>query len=203
MRSIDKQQAGTEVSVEELVRAIRAEQEKLAEQQSASVAGVVAIGRHLIALRELVQKGWARHLKSIGMNPRVASRYMAIARGSVGQVGHPVSDLAARLPYDVIRLEWLTKLPPDALARLAGEMDLRAATRAEVIKRVKEELGMPVTAPAIDHEQRLVKAFVQVCAAAKAALSGEQPLDPAPLDELVEDGIRRIREVIQGTQTVV
>jgi hypothetical protein len=49
----------------------------------------VAVGKKLRELRKLIKSDWQKGLKSIGMSPRSASRYMRIA----DKLGHIVADL--------------------------------------------------------------------------------------------------------------
>lgn len=113
----------------------------IAEGGGRVVEGVAALGRCLAGLRGLANKDWAKRLKSLRIAPRVASRYMRVAAGSVGRIGPAGSDLAGRLPADLQKLERLSQLDLADLARQAADHDLRGMSRERLIDLVNQALG--------------------------------------------------------------
>jgi hypothetical protein len=147
-----KQTAGqqsqrTAATSDKLLSEIKNQQTALDRHEGDALVAVVQIGKLLCELRPLAKKDWAKQLTTIPMHPRIASRYMAIVKGSIGAIGPAGSDLLARLPYDLQRFEQLSKLSLDQLEQLAQEMDLRRATREEVGAAVKELLGKSTARP--------------------------------------------------------
>src|SRR5262249_40677738 len=76
---------GTECSAEvvALLKKIAAEQKTVDGQEANAVAAVLRISLHLAELRPLAKKTWAKQLGAIGMCPRVASRYLKIAKSGL------------------------------------------------------------------------------------------------------------------------
>jgi hypothetical protein len=146
---------------DQLLNQIKEQQAALERQEGDAVAAVVRIGKLLCELRPQAKKDWAKQLEKIPMHPRIASRYMAIVNGAIGQIGPSGSDLLSRLPYDLQRLEKRTKLTLEQLKRLAQELDLRQATRDQITHAVKSLLGEATAArpprPVLD---RILDRFV-------------------------------------------
>ena len=75
------------------------------------VASHIRLGHHLAELRALAERNWGKQLKAIGISPRVASRYLKIAEHWPNEIGLNESDLLPRLPLDLLKLEWLCRVP--------------------------------------------------------------------------------------------
>jgi hypothetical protein len=128
-------------SITKLHEKIRMEQCKIDHSEGGIVASHIRLGHHLAALRTLAKKTWGSQLKAIGINPRVASRYLKIAQHWPNEIGLKESDCLTRLPVDLMKLEWLCRVPLDGLANLLGKLDCKKATRPQVIAAVREALG--------------------------------------------------------------
>jgi molecular chaperone GrpE (heat shock protein) len=145
--------------IKKLVNEIRKEQQKIDRYEGDVVASHIRLGNHLADLRALAKKTWAKQLKAIGMNPRVASRYLKIAQGWPTEIGLIESDLLPRLPPDLLKLEWLCRVPQAELGNLLDATDCKKATRSQVIAAVREALGED---PPVKKEQDVEK-FVERC----------------------------------------
>lgn len=128
-----------------LVAAILQERRKIDRVEGDVVAGHVRLAHHLAELRVLAQNDWAKQLKTVGISPRVASRYLQVARHWPEGIGLRESELLPRLPADLLKLEWLCRVPLPRLGDLLNTLDCKAATRAQVIAAVRRILGEETT----------------------------------------------------------
>ena len=140
-----------------LVGKIRKEQQKIDRYEGDIVVAHVRIALHLAKLRILASRSWGTQLTAIGISPRVASRYLKIAENWPEEIGLSESDLLPRLPPDLLKLEWLCRVPLAQLGDLLGALDCKQATRPQVIAAVREALGED---PPAKDEHDVVK-FVQ------------------------------------------
>lgn len=127
--------------IRKLVQAIVKEQQKIDRHEGDVVACHIRIGARLAALRSLAKKTWGQQLTALGISPRVASRYLKIARNWQDEIGLRESDLLARLPTDLLKLEWLCRVPVSQLAELLDSLNCKKATRSQVIAAVRQVLG--------------------------------------------------------------
>jgi Protein of unknown function (DUF3102) len=125
----------------------------------------IEVGKKLRELRQLITSKWQKHLKSIGVSPRSASRYMRIS----DELGHMVADLddggdvpelLHRMPDDVQKLETLCRLSPRKLDALSKTLDFKAATRGMLIQAVNEKLGKKVSGKVKDDSEMSAKDIV-------------------------------------------
>ena len=120
-----------------LVQKIQTLDHRLARSEDEAVAATNEKGQLLTDLKACAKRTWGKRLGEVGLNPRVASRLMSV--GAWGRDFGPVgSDLLAKLPQDVQKLEWLVKLAPESLRQFVEDIDCRAKPRATVIKAVKD-----------------------------------------------------------------
>jgi hypothetical protein len=127
--------------VRKLVNEIRTEQQKIDRSEGEVVAAQLRIAYHLAELRVLAKGRWGRQLEGLGMNPRVASRYLKLAQHWPARIGLTESDLLPRLPPDLLKLEWLCRIPPASLNDLLDKLDCKKANRSQIIAAVREMLG--------------------------------------------------------------
>jgi hypothetical protein len=128
-------------SPDEVVRQIQEEQRKIAGHEGDVLGSLIAIGLHLVALKSLAKRDWARRLKAVAMSSRQASRLMKVGQKWGLEIGPIGADLRQRLPADDHKCEALCKLSYEQLVELASNMDLRKATRKEVCEAVRQALG--------------------------------------------------------------
>ena len=130
--------------INKLVNVIKMEQQRIDRHEGNVVACQIRVGRQLAELRSLAKRTWVKQLGVVGMSPRVASRYMKIAGHWPDEIGLNESDLLPRLPPDLLKLEWLCRVPLEQLGNLLAKLDCKKATRAQVIAAVREALGEDV-----------------------------------------------------------
>ncbi len=146
----------------------------------------------------LAHRTWGQQLKAIGLNPRVASRYLKIAEHWPAEIGLNESDLLLRLPLDLLKLEWLCRVPLDPLKDLLRQLDCKKATRSRVIAAVREALGED---PPIEPDSD-VDNFVQGCLRRLAkALDRLHEMFPEAEEqargrELLAVGLREVQEAL-------
>jgi hypothetical protein len=128
-------------AVEALLKKIKEEQAKLNTHETDAVASVIRIARHLTELRPLAKKTWTTNVKSLGMDPRVARRYLRLGRSWLGQNGLSESVLLAHLPSNIMKVEWICRLTREQLSELLATMDTRTESRNKVIAAVRAALG--------------------------------------------------------------
>ena len=116
------------------------EQTRIDRHEDDVVACHIRLGSRLKKLRSLANGTWGRQLADLGMAPRVASRYLRIATHWPDATGLNESDLR-RLPADLLKLEWLCRVPTTQLGALLDDLDCRKETRSKVIAAVREALG--------------------------------------------------------------
>jgi hypothetical protein len=129
--------AGIKTLVNEIVK----EHQKIDRYEGDVVASHIRIGGRLTKLRLLAKKTWAKQLNALKISPRVANRYLTIARSWPNEIGLSESDLLPRLPADLLKLEWLCRVPQAQLGDLLDKLDCKKATRSQVIAAVREALG--------------------------------------------------------------
>jgi len=101
----------------------------------------IELARLYSELRGLVKRRkWEETLKGIGVSPRVANRYLAIAKGWwVARELAP--DLLSKLPCDVHKLEQLSKLTVEQLTAVTTSLDCKDCSRAQVTESVIRWIG--------------------------------------------------------------
>jgi hypothetical protein len=146
--------------IKSLLDKIVREQEKIDRRERDVVASHIHIGHYLAELRSLAKRPWARQVKAIGISPRVASRYLKVAENWPDGIGLTESDLLPRLPTDLLKLEWLCRVPLDQLGGLLAELDCKKATRSRVTAAVREALGEEPPRRAVRDVETSVERFV-------------------------------------------
>jgi len=146
----DKEDA---VAIKKLVTEIAKEQQKLDRYEGDAIACQIRIAARLAKLREQAKRTWGKQLNDLGISPRVASRYLKIAQHWPDEIGLSESDLLRRLPPDLLKLEWLCRVPLAGLPTLLDKLDCKKAARSEVIVAVREALGEDSPAPQPEAEE--------------------------------------------------
>jgi hypothetical protein len=197
---------GTECSAEvvALLEKIVAEQKTVDGQEANAVAAVLRISLHLAELRPLAKKTWAQQLGAIGMCTRVASRYLKIAKSGLAAIGLRESDLTRRLPLDVMRLSWICRVPEPQLPGLLDKIDLKKASRDQVIDAVRKELGVDPPAKARDGhlDAKIQRALGRLVKAAQE-ISDQfpRPEDQSRARELLAAGLQQVLNVFEAKVT--
>jgi hypothetical protein len=148
--------------VDDLMAQIKSETHLMARRQGDAVLHAINLGRLYAALKKAVKKGrWARTLKSLSVDPRVADRYITIGESWWGtaqtQGSEPLP--VSLLPCDVQKLSWLCRLNREQLSFFLSIVDCNNGSRGTVIKSVQQTLGLK---PAASEEQPVsVKALKQ------------------------------------------
>jgi hypothetical protein len=110
--------------------------------QSSAVPHILNVARDISQLRKRVRTGWQEICEEkLGLDPRVAQRYRKIGDAWPNEQT-PGSDVVAKLPTSLHKLEALCELTQDQLRQLVeDEPNLRNLERPEVLKLVKEITG--------------------------------------------------------------
>ena len=187
-------------NITRLLDEIRREQQKIDRYEGNIVASHIRLGHHLAELRALAKRTWAKQLKTIGISPRVASRYLKIAQHWPDQIGLNESDLLPRLPTDLLKLEWLCRVPQAQLSDLLTKLDCKRATRSQVIAAVREALGEdPPNEDESDVEkfvERLIQKLMNAVARLDDKFHEREQQDRAR--ELLVAGLRQVQDTLKA-----
>ena len=200
MKKTIKAETSDSAGIKKLVNEIAKEQQKIDRCEGDLVASHIRIARHLADLRHLAKKDWAKQLKAIGMHPRVASRYLKISQHWDDEIGLRESDLFVRLPPDLLKLEWLCRVPPVQLGDLLDDLDCKKATRPQVIAAVREALGEDPPAKAEDDVEKFVQRFIGRLAKTINQLNESFPEaeQQKQARDLLATGLQQVLDSIQG-----
>jgi hypothetical protein len=127
-------------TINDVVRRIKGLQREMAGREGDLVVIAVEIGQLLLQLQSVAKGSWTKHAKDLGYHPRMANRYMALAKGWWTGPRLMESSLLDKLPPDLQKLTWLVKLDEDQLAECVEWLDCRKASRTQVIEAVKRKL---------------------------------------------------------------
>jgi hypothetical protein len=200
MTAKTKKKADDSAGISRLLDKIRTERQKIDGLEGDVVACHIRLGVRLTELRMLAKGTWGRQLKAIDINPRVASRYLKIARHWPNDIGLIESDLLPRLPTDLLKLEWLCRLPLPRLGELLNELDCKKAARSQVIAAVREALGENPPAEDEQDVEKFVQRLVQRFARSVEQL-GEKFPDPGQQNrarELLAAGLMQVHDALQA-----
>jgi hypothetical protein len=138
-----RKEFGMQERVNQAFGRFRELQEQLSGGQSEAVPKLIEQCRLIHGVHRAVAKGWEAHCEDeLGFNKRVARRYDFIGqKWAEGDDRTPGSELMAKLPASVGKLEALCKLEPEQLNQLAEEKDLRVMERSEIFEAVKRLTG--------------------------------------------------------------
>jgi hypothetical protein len=139
-KACKEEKAVDQKACDALVKKILKLDDRLARTEDEAVTATIEKGQYLIDLKACTQRTWGKRLRELRLNPRVASRLMAVG-GRSREIGLIGSDLLTKLPQDVHKLEWIVKLSPGPLRELVEDLDCRQKPRATVIRAVKDVLG--------------------------------------------------------------
>ena len=176
------------------------EKQKIDRHEGDIVASLIRIGHHLAELRAAAKRTWAERLKTLGINPRVAARHLKLAEYWPIEIGLNESDLLARLPVDLLKLEWLCRVPVERLGELLDQLDCKKATRSEVIATVRAMLGETPPAPSEPSVTKFVERCIRRLVTAVDRLQETFPAaaEQAQARELLEIGLNQVLESLQS-----
>jgi len=137
----------TDINV--LVREIEEAQKAMTRDEGNLVLHMIGLGELLLKLRRTAGGNWTVHAKKLGFHPRVANRYMQLARSWWGRNGLSESGLLEKMPPDLMKLEWLCRLDREQLVEAVENYRLREWSRTQVIDAVKFKLGVTEEAPQV------------------------------------------------------
>ena len=200
MNEKSKTQDEDSAGINKVLDKILKEKQKIDRREGDIVASLIRIGHHLTELRAAAKRTWAERLKTLGINPRVAGRYLKLAEHWPVEIGLNESDLLARLPVDLLKLEWLCRVPLERLGELLDQLDCKKASRSEVIAAVRAMLGeTPPAAP-----EPSVTKFVDRCIRRLTTAVGRLPEEFPAADEqaqareLLGIGLNQVMESLQS-----
>jgi hypothetical protein len=151
---------GDDTAVRRAVHQIQTELRNLARNEGSAVASHLRIGTALADLRKEAKSGWFKQLKELGINERVARRYIRLGNSWLAVSGLSESALLEQLPPDRMKLEWLCRLTAEQLRELLGRLDCKKAKRGQVEAAVRKALGEEDAAPTAPNiEKALAKIF--------------------------------------------
>jgi hypothetical protein len=154
--------AASAKEVKALIQKVAREKQKFDQHDGSQVLRILSMGADLLKLRQLVKKDWTKQVAATGVNPRVATRYINIAKKWHPETGLNESDLLKRLPTDPMKLESLCRLSIPQIKEVAGKLDLKTCPRGKIVTEVKRTLGE--IGPEKDDEMSVwtaVKRFMQ------------------------------------------
>jgi hypothetical protein len=183
-----------------LVSEITKEQQKIDRHEGNVVACQLRIANCLAQLRVEAKKTWAKQLKAMGMSPRVASRFLTIARHWPAEIGLNESDLLPRLPTDLLKLEWLCRVPQDQLGDLLTNLDCKKATRSQVIAAVREALGEDPPPQAEPDAEKFVQRLIVKLMNSVERLGDKfhQPEQQDHVRGLLAAGLQQVQDALQA-----
>ena len=88
--------------------------------------------------------------------------FKALGAAGVGAatLGLKESDLLPRLPTDLLKLEWLCRVPQERLGPLLDELDCKRASRRQVVDAVRDVLDEAPPAKTEKDVQKFVQRFI-------------------------------------------
>jgi len=137
-------------NIDTLVEGIKVLNSKMDKAEGKAVLHTIELASMYVELRQNVKnRQWERTLKEVGISPRVASRYLTIGE-SWWLDQQPGPDELARLPWDLEKLESLSKLSVEALPIVLKSINPRQDSRGAVKAAVQRVTGGSPSEPADD-----------------------------------------------------
>jgi len=128
-----------------LINQIKGLSQMIDRKEGGLVIDLIKLARLYAELKQVTKKHrWQKVLKDLGQSPRVVGRYITIGTSWWADAPHD-SAVWAKLPYDLLKLEWLCRLSEDQLTNLLEFVDCRKTGRSVLIGTVKRALGQPET----------------------------------------------------------
>jgi hypothetical protein len=190
---------GDDAGIAAVVQKIKAELDTLNKSDAPAVGSHLALGQLLAELRGLATRTWIKQVKALGYDRRVASRYVSIGTYPLTEMGLRESHLRAMLPPDVMKLEWIVRLSAEQLKKLTAKIDVKKASRARVIREVKQILGLEATTRRPDLAKQIDRATEGLVSLVKRISTEET--DAAQrhlfLGELAAD-LEEVQQTLQG-----
>jgi len=127
---------------ENIVEAIRADQQKIANTEGEVILSLIAIGPKLAKLEALSESTYQQQLQKLGYSHRTAGKLRKIGRewGGIYE-GYIEPDLFPLLPLDLDKLNWLCRLDAEQLRSNLSWIDPKRSSRKEVVRKVRSILG--------------------------------------------------------------
>jgi hypothetical protein len=130
------------VPVNDLLRQIEEETIQLHLDEGNLVLKAISLGKLFVALKCSVRPHrWLKELKKLNYQERDARRYLAIGSSWWHTAQTTASELLTGLPYDLHKLEALSRLDQAQLEELSRNRNLRSDSRGEIFSRVQAILG--------------------------------------------------------------
>jgi hypothetical protein len=188
--------------VDDVMNKIKKEKQKLDKGEGNFLACFICLGLLLAQLRGLAKRTWNKLVVTLGFNARVALRYLNLAKSPLAGFGLNESDLLARLPSDLLKLEWICRLNAGQLNELLGRLDPKKESRPKVIAAVKEILGENDAPENPDLEGALGRASNRVVKLAGQLRSDAQTEpDKDRVEKLLSDKLRQMEEALASKAT--
>jgi hypothetical protein len=188
-----------ETAVRGAIDQIKTELRNLARNEGNAVASHLRIGKALAELRAQTKSGWFAQLEELGINARVARRYISLGNSPLAASGLGESALLEQLPPDLMKLEWLGQPQLEQLRELLLTLDCKTAGRSQVNAAAKKMLGRVVAAPTAPNiEKAAAKIFERLYAEAGRLLDTAPPQHLERARELLADGLRQALEELAG-----
>ncbi len=196
-KKANKDEAAT---VNQLLDAIRAEQRSIDRHEGDVIVCQIRLAARMAELRQSAKRTWGKQLKTLGMSPRVGSRYLKIAQNWSNEIGLKESDLLPRLPTDLLKLEWLCRVPLRQLRKLLNELDCKKTSRSQVIAAVREALGEDPPSKPGDEVEQFVQRFIKRIARTVGQLGDKFPEveDQSRARELLAAGLLQVQDALQS-----
>ena len=188
--------------VDDVVNQIKNAKKKLDKGEGNFLARLICIGLLLAQLRGLAKRIWNKLVVNLGFNARVALRYLKLAESPLAEIGLNESDLLARLPSDLLKLEWICRLDAAQLDELLTRMDPKKESRPKVIAAVKEITGKTEEPAKPDLAGALGRASDRVVKLAEQLRSDAQTEpDKDRVEKLLSDRLRQMEEALASKAT--
>jgi len=107
-----------------LIDVIKAKSQSIALGEGNLVELVIDVAKDFAALQQQCKRKWLKELRKLDYHQRVSYRYAQIGKSWWCDPSGPLgSTLAQQLPYDLQKLEWLSRLPKADLEELLKDLD--------------------------------------------------------------------------------
>jgi hypothetical protein len=187
--------------INDMMQRIQGLERKMRAGETDNVRLVIEQGRLLWELKKQAPYSWLEKLSQIGIHERVARRYLTIGECWATDDRTPESGLLEEMPYDLLKLEWLCRLPLDDLRAFVRTCDCRREPRGSLIKRVQRMLGQIPSdsqqdAPGLDPLRKESDAYV------RRVLKAAESLDSDQRQELAKENEAKFSELQQALKAV-
>jgi hypothetical protein len=201
--------AGGPLTLEEVVAAIVAEQQKIEAEEKGMrprearvIGSQIEIGRRLAASKTFVKragKPWTKFVEAeLGYAPRVARRLVRVGASKWAASG-PSGSVLEELPGDLHKLDALSPLDLSQLQGLLAAANLKQMDRTDIAAHVREILGKKRSPSTASPGTRLLKLIGRFAAKALAEIedgkgAGFEPEARQECLDTLDSSCRQIRE---------